>query len=100
MADVVIRDVDDALHGLLTASAARHRWSIEEEALTLLKHAVAQQHAVAQRDAAPREHIVDAARRLFSVDHGVDLALPPRGGAPASEPPNFEGFGGATQQAT
>jgi len=50
----------------------------------LLRMAVASQ---------PREeHVVDTARRLFGPKHGVDLDIPPRGGAPERPPPDFSDF--------
>lgn len=83
MASLLIRNVDDALHARLKAAAARHRRSLEEEARELLRV------AVARRDEAPQEHIVDLAHRLFGPENGVDLDIPPRGGAASRLPPDF-----------
>jgi plasmid stability protein len=85
MASVLIRNVDDALHARLKASAAAHRRSLEEEARELLRAAVARQ------DAPPRESLAALARRLFGPDGGIDLDIPPRGAAPDSIPPDFSG---------
>jgi plasmid stability protein len=84
MTSVLIRNVDDALHARLKASAAAHRRSLEEEARALLRAAIARQET-------PRESLTSLARRLFGPEHGADLALPPRGTAPASAPPDFSG---------
>jgi antitoxin FitA len=82
MASVLIRNVDATLHARLKASAAAHHRSLEEEARTLLRAAVARQDT-------PRESLVALSRRLFGAEHGADLALPQRGAAPASAPPDF-----------
>ena len=82
MASVLIRNVDPTLHARLKASAAAHRRSLEEEARALLRAAIARQET-------PRESLTALARRLFGPAHGADLALPPRGTAPASAPPDF-----------
>ncbi len=82
MASLLIRNLDDTLHARLKASAAAHRHSLEEEARALLRAAVARRES-------PRESLVALARRLFGPEHGADLALPPRGAAPASAPPDF-----------
>jgi len=83
VASVLIRNVDDALHMRLKASAAAHRRSLEEEARELLRA------AIARRDAPPRDNLVTLARQLFGPEHGFDLDIPPRGSAPASCPPDF-----------
>jgi plasmid stability protein len=85
MPSVLIRNVDDALHMRLKASAAAHRRSLEEEARELLRAAVARQ------EAPPRENLVSLARRLFGREHGIDLELPPRGSVSEREPPDFSG---------
>lgn len=85
MASVLIRNVDEALHSRLKASAASHRRSLEEEVRELLRAAVARQGT------SPRENLVDIARRLFGREHGVDLGIPSRGSAPASTPPDLSG---------
>ncbi len=85
MPSVLIRNVDDALHSRLKASAAAHRRSLEEEARELLRAAVARQ------EAPPRENLVSLARRLFGPEHGFDLDIPPRGSVLEREPPDFSG---------
>ena len=85
MPSVLIRNVDDALHARLKASAVAHRRSLEEEARELLRAAVARQLAP------PRENLVALANRLFGSEHGVDLDIPPRGSTPEREPPDFSG---------
>lgn len=80
---ILIRDVDDALHKRLKASAASHRRSLEEEARALLRA------AVAQREGRSRENLADIAQRLFGVEHGGDLDLPRRGRPPRSTPPDL-----------
>ena len=85
MASVLIRNVDDALHARLKASAAAHRRSLEEEARELLRAAVARQLVP------PRENLVALASRLFGREHGVDLDIPPRGSARRRDPPDFSG---------
>ena len=85
MPSLLIRNVDAALHTRLKEHAAAHHHSLEEEARELLRTAVARQAT------APRENIVDLARRFFGPEHGVDLDIPPRGSAPRSPPPDFSG---------
>ena len=85
MASVLIRNVDEALHRRLKASAASHRRSLEEEARELLRAAIARQ------ETSSRENLVDIAQRLFGSKHGADLDLAPRGSAPEGTPPNFSG---------
>jgi antitoxin FitA len=90
MVSVLIRNVDATLHARLKASAAAHRRSLEEEARTLLRAAVARQDT-------PRESLVALSRRLFGAEHGADLALPQRGAAPGQRSARFfhpgRGFG-------
>ena len=83
MPSLLIRNVDAALHSQLKRRAAAHRRSREEEVRVLLQQAI-----IAQPQ---DEHIVDIARRLFGPRHGVDLDIPPRGGAPERPPPDFSG---------
>ena len=85
MASLLIRNVDDGLHARLKARAAEHRRSLEEEVRELLRS------AVVRRDAPERETLTALARRLFGPAHGADLDIPPRGSAPAREPPDFSG---------
>ena len=83
MASLLIRNVDEVLHARLKAKATEHRRSLEEEARELLRAAVARQ------DAAPRENLVDIARRLFGPEHGIELGVPARGSDPERAPPDF-----------
>lgn len=83
MASVLIRNVDEALHQRLKASAASHRRSLEEEARELLRAAVARQQVPS------RENLADLAHRLFGREHGADLDIPRRGSAPKRSPPDF-----------
>lgn len=85
MASLLIRNVDDALHVRLKASAASHRRSLEEEARELLREAVARQASE------PPESLVDLALTLFGPEHGADIELPPRGAG--RSPPDFDGPG-------
>ena len=85
MPSVLIRNVDEALHMRLKASAAAHRRSLEEEARELLRTAVARQQAP------PRENLDALARRLFGAEHGVDLDIPSRDSEPQRDPPDFSG---------
>jgi plasmid stability protein len=61
MANLLIPNIDEALHARLKARAAEHRRSLEEEARELLRAAVAPQ------ETAPQENLVDLARRLFGI---------------------------------
>ena len=83
MPSLLIRNVDPVLHTRLKARAAEHRRSLEEEARELLRAAVARQ------EAAPRENLVDIARRLFGPEHGIELDIPPRGTEPERPAPAF-----------
>ena len=85
MPSLLIRNVDAALHARLKEHAAAHSRSLEEEARELLRAAVARQAS------APRETVVDIARRLFGPKHGVELDIPPRGSAARRVPPDFSG---------
>jgi antitoxin FitA len=83
MASLLIRNVDEVLHARLKARAREQRRSLEEEVRELLREAVFGQ------EKAPRENLVDIARRLFGPEHGIALDIPPRGGSPISPPPDF-----------
>lgn len=85
MPSVLIRNVDDALHARLKASAAAHRRSLEEEARELLRSAVAR----AQEPAG--EGLVAIAHRLFGPEHGFDIDLPPRDVSAGRRVPDFSG---------
>lgn len=83
MPSLLIRHVDDDLRARLKARATAHRRSLEEEARELLRA------GVARDEMPPRESLGALAQRLFGSTHGADLALPPRGAAPPSDPPDF-----------
>ena len=80
---VLIADMDEALHNRLKSLAASHQRSIEDEAKELLSS------AVARLEPGKREHIVDAAERLFGKSHGFDLELPGRNCETERTPPDF-----------
>jgi plasmid stability protein len=70
---LLIRNVDAALHASLKEHATAHRRSLEVAVRELLREGLARQAA------APRENVVDVARRLFGPKHGVNLDIPARG---------------------
>lgn len=80
MASITIRNLDDRTKARLRQRAARHGRSMEAEARTLLRAALAE-------DERKGENLVDAIRALFAPLGGVDLPLPPR--EPMREPPKF-----------
>ena len=86
MTSLLIRNVDDALHGRLKEAAARHHRSLEEEVRELLRTSVARQDE-------PRneESLTDIARRLFGPEHGVELDIPPRDATQDRPPLDFSG---------
>lgn len=86
MASVLIRNVDDALHGRLKEAAARHHRSLEEEVRELLRVAVAR-----QEEPLAQESLADIAERLFGPGLGADLDIPPRDAAQDRSPPDFSG---------
>lgn len=75
--------MDEALHDRLKSMAVSHHRSIEDEAKELLSY------AVARLEPGKREHIVDAAERLFGKDHGFELQLSDRNSGPERTPPDF-----------
>ncbi|MBS0194808.1 MAG: plasmid stabilization protein [Proteobacteria bacterium] len=82
MATMTIRNLDDALKARLRMRAARHGQSMEEEARSILRAALAQR--VEDESAAT---LYTAIRARMEPLGGVELALPPR---PAMrEPPDF-----------
>lgn len=83
MPNLLIRNVDTALHAWLKRRAAAHHRSLEEEVREMLRAA-----AIRQPE---DEHIVDLALRLFGPKHGVKLDIPQRGTAPGRLPPDFSG---------
>lgn len=83
MATLTIRNVDAAVKERLRLRAARHGRSMEAEARTILREAVA-----GDRDQA-EPNLAEAIRRRFAPLGGVDLELPPNefvGEPPALDP--------------
>ena len=82
--DLLINDVDDALHARLKARALTHRRSLADEARETLRNAVAGE----AMSAAPVD-IVGLFAQQFGAEHGVTLDLPARGTEPDRSPPDF-----------
>jgi antitoxin FitA len=78
MASLTIRMLDERTKARLRVRAARNGRSMEEEARTLLRSALAE-------DAVPRGSLADAIRARFARLGGVELELPSR--EPMREPP-------------
>jgi plasmid stability protein len=78
MASITIRNLDDETKARLRIRAARHQRSMEEEARTVLRQALAVPDA-------PAISLVAAIRQRFQLLGGVELELPER--APIREPP-------------
>lgn len=75
VADLSIRNLDDAVAALLRKRAADHGVSMEEEVRRILRSAV-----VAPTD------LAELATGLFGESHGIDLDIPEH---PSHEPPRF-----------
>ncbi len=78
MASLTIRNLDDETKERLRVRAAHRRRSMEDEARTILREAVAD-------DPHPVVDLADAVRRRFESLGGADLTLPRRD--PIREPP-------------
>lgn len=78
MATLTIRNLDERTKGRLRVQAARHGRSMEEEARTLLRTALAE-------DAVAAGNLADAIRARFQPLGGVELELPAR--QPMRKPP-------------
>lgn len=78
MATITIRKLDEPTKDRLRLRAARHKRSMEDEARTILRNALAAE-SVAPQDLARTIHA------RFKSLGGVDLSLPER--APMREPP-------------
>lgn len=78
MASLTIRKLDERTKARLRVRAARNGRSMEEEARTLLRSALAE-------DGVPRGSLADAIRARFARLGGVELELPSR--EPMREPP-------------
>lgn len=81
----LIHKVGATLLARLKTHAAAHRRSVEEDVCELLRTGLARQAAT------PRENLVDIARRLFGLSHGVELDIPPRGRGQRRQPLEFSG---------
>lgn len=71
MATVTIRKLDEATKDKLRLRAARHKRSMEDEARTILRDALADETATA-------EDLGRAIHSRFKALGGLDLELPPR----------------------
>ena len=81
MAGLTIRNLDDSVKTKLRVRAAKHGRSMEEEARTMLRAALA--------ETPPQtENLAQAMGRLFGRLGGMELELPPREKMP--EPPSFD----------
>ncbi len=79
MANLSIRKLDDRVYKKLSAQAARHGVSMEEETRQILSNAMNHEEK--------EEKIGDIFLKLFGPKNGVDLELPEREGPP--EPTDF-----------
>lgn len=82
MASITIRNLDNTLKNRLRVRAARNGRSMEEEARTLLRAALAE-------DEHPGNNLASAIRRRITPLGGVELPLIQR--QPGREPPDFSG---------
>lgn len=80
MATMTIRKLDDELKARLRQRAACHGHSMEAEARSILRDALATESLTGQS-------LVDDIRRMVEPFGGVDLELPERG--PMRAPPDF-----------
>lgn len=71
MASITIRNLDDETKARLRIRAARHQRSMEEEARTVLRQALAVPDA-------PAVSLAAAIQRRFKAVGGVELELPKR----------------------
>jgi len=78
MAAIIIRNLDDRTKNRLRVRAARHNRSMEDEARTILRA------ALAEKATGPMD-LASAVRARFQAFGGVELTLPGR--EPAREPP-------------
>jgi antitoxin FitA len=79
MASLTLRNLDDETKARLRLRAARHQVSMEAEARTILKEALATAEA-------PTSLVASIRKRIAAVG-GVELELPERG--PMRAPPRF-----------
>ncbi len=80
MANITIRNLDDALKRKLRIRAAEHGQSMEEEVREILRQAVG--------EASPPRDLAAAIRKRMAPLGGVDLDIPAR--EPVREPPSFD----------
>lgn len=80
MATMTIRNLDDEVKRRLRIRAAEHNRSMEEEARTILRTALAVP--------APARNLADAIRARFAPLGGVELDIPAR--QLMRDPPHFE----------
>lgn len=78
MASIVIRNLDDSTKERLRVRAARQGRSMEEEARSILRAALASDRST------PR-NLAETVRRYFEPLGGLELEVPPRG--PIRKPP-------------
>lgn len=83
MATMTIRNLDDDLKARLRVRAARHGRSMEEEARSILRAALANR---VEDDSGASLYV--AIRTRVEPLGGVDLELPPR--EPQRDPPDFD----------
>lgn len=81
MANLTIRNLDDALKGRLRVQAAQKGRSMEEEARQILDRALPASD--------PDGGLASAIAAIFDPLGGVNLDIPKRG--PGREPPDFRG---------
>lgn len=86
MANLLIRDVDDAVYEGLEHQARVNGRTVEQEGLEALRRGV-----VTPAPTPAGENIVQIAARFFGPDNGVDLDLPPRSADIDRPPPDFSG---------
>ena len=80
MANITIRNLDDALKRKLRIRAAEHGQSMEEEVREILRQAVG--------EASPPRDLAAAIRKRMAPLGGADLDIPAR--EPVREPPSFD----------
>ncbi len=78
MASITIRNLDEQTKARLRVRAAHHKRSMEEEARTILRAALA-------GEAATSGDLAESIRRRFQPFGGVDLPVPAR--EPMGDPP-------------
>jgi len=83
---LLIRNLDPALHDRLKARARANHRSVSEEVRETLRAAMA-----SDTGAGRKESIVDIADRIFGLNGGFDLELPPRGSDIERPPIDFSG---------